>query len=61
MSTFTPRINFKCPFCGLEASTGYEGEDQVPTVFHALPMCKVFAESDIIEYLRRVNASRKAS
>jgi hypothetical protein len=53
--TFTPEVEFLCPFCGLLCAASSEGEH--PGVVHAMPPCARFEEiDDPSDFLAACNA-----
>lgn len=49
---FNPRVEFRCPFCGGNASTGFV--DGWPAASHTYPYCKEFETKGVDEYQHAV-------
>ncbi len=51
MAANVERIDFECPFCGLEMS--FEGDGELNYLMHAIPPCPVYLESTAEAFLEK--------
>ncbi len=49
-----PKIRVRCICCQQWVILGEYGSDAKPIAMHPLPQCKLFLETDLLEYVKRL-------
>jgi hypothetical protein len=49
-----PKIRVRCICCSEWVVLGEYGPDSKPIALHPIPQCKLFIESDLLEYVKKL-------